>query len=72
VSQVVEQFKASLGKQFMEFNLNQQLGAVVHACYPKLHGRLRSEGVQFQSSLAKKGHETPTQEKRWACAAKTK
>jgi hypothetical protein len=42
-------FKASQGKKYMRLHLNQWLSARAGACHPKIYGRLRLGGSQFQA-----------------------
>jgi hypothetical protein len=55
------QFEVSLYKNFTRPFLNQQLGVMVDICHPKLHRRLRSEGLWFQVSPRKEVCKTPSQ-----------
>jgi hypothetical protein len=53
-------YEASTSKKFEKLYLNQELGMMVHACYIRLHSRLRLGGLQFQASMSKKVCKTPT------------
>jgi hypothetical protein len=53
------QFEASPGKKFASPHLNQTVGVVAQLCYPKLHKRMISGGLWFQTSLTKNVCGTP-------------